>query len=275
MQFFDSLKEKYYLLDSQYKSDLKKPQLKQTSANDAELKTNSDISILKKLKNSFNKLNFQRNKNSKAVVIPTQVKKENFLYKKSSVYCIVNKYNEVLRMDSRIIFYKSSKPKPLYFLFMSKHDAIDFLYKVANNNPKAFRRFGLGINSFDIDKSIELIKTKSDRFQFLFINSLQDIEDFLNIKKLPKSSNFKSITDNKTIRIKNPVLDKLLIYRINSYRKDPNLSKMIFLNTNDALKYWKNYLDENNINKKRRLVLKLSALSFENLKEKNFLKLNN
>ena len=74
------MKEKYYLLDSQYKSDLKKPQLKQTSANVAELKANSDISILKKLKNSFNRLNFQRNKNFEPVVISTQDKKENFLY---------------------------------------------------------------------------------------------------------------------------------------------------------------------------------------------------
>lgn len=68
--------------------------------------------------------------------------------KETKVFFIVNKFNYIVKVASRFVNIDYSTPKPIYFLFLSKHDAIDFLYKVAMENPLYFKKSGLGISTF-------------------------------------------------------------------------------------------------------------------------------
>ena len=176
------------------------------------------------------------------------------------IYCVVNRYNEVLSIDSRSFAIGPFRPKKLYFMFVSQHDALDYLYKISDFKPNYFRKFGLSVNSFSFKECVRLSMKNSDRCRFAYVSDLRELEEFFNLTYSDSKEDFKLALEKLMEEDDLDSESSLLMYRIHSYRRDPELAKVIFLNTSDAKEYWKNYLALNKLDKRKKLVLKTSFL---------------
>lgn len=176
------------------------------------------------------------------------------IVKETRVYCIVNKYNELIKASSRFVYSSSIKSKPIYCLFLSKHDALDFLYKVAKSHPSSFKKSGLGVNSFSLKQYFDIVKKNRSNSDITLLNDLQEVEFFFrNAKKA--SGKFKYIV-HKKVDIGKPISD-VLAYRINPYDKENPFSNLVFLKLEEAIDFWKDISTTRN----RRLTVELFPIS--------------
>lgn len=173
------------------------------------------------------------------------------------VYCVVNKYNELVKASSRLIYSPSIKAKPIYCLFLSKHDALDFLYKVAYSHPSSFKKSGLGINSFSLKQYFDIAKKNKLNADIVLLNDLQEIESLLHKSKRIQG-NFKFVI-NKKVDFSQPTAD-ILAYRLNPYDKGNSFSSLVFLKIDDALDFWRN---TEKITKKRPIIELFPIAPFE------------
>lgn len=177
------------------------------------------------------------------------------------VYCIVNKYNELVKASSRLVYSPSIKSQPIYCLFVSKQDAIDFLYKIASNEPKAFKKSGLGINSFSLKDFSNLVEKSKNSSQVFLLNDLQELDSFMS-KSKPSSKKF-TFTYDKGVNFAQP-FNGILAYRVNpSYKDNPFLDKY-YLKIDDAVEQWSIFCQNNtdNIPKKyQRPLIQLCTLT--------------
>jgi len=189
---------------------------------------------------------------------------EPLMVHETRVYCVVNKYNELVKASSRLIYSSNTKAKPIYCLFISKHDALDFLYKIANNSPSSFKKSGLGINSFSLKQYFDLVKKNKSNADMILLNDLQELEAFIN-KSKSVSGKYKYVI-NKNVNFKQPISD-MLAYRINPYDKSNNFSHLSFIHLDDAINFWKTNLNTN----QRRLTIELFTISPKMIEKANFI----
>jgi hypothetical protein len=155
------------------------------------------------------------------------------------VYVVVNKFCEVVNTSSYQGHGTLNQSKiPHYYFFLSQEDAIDFIYKIAQNRPRYFKRMGLGINSIHLDQYLK--KYRPNNMTSL-ITSTEEFETFIkkrnlasdNIYKSPNADPYFDFDRNKSL---------LMAYRIKDVPKRfkksyPELSPTkIYLKLSDAMK---------------------------------------
>lgn len=218
---------------------------------------------------SFLKEKFSKIKNPSAVKkefkINNKAKKIDLIQsvKETKVFFIVNKFNYIVKISSRFLNLDQSTPKPIYFLFLSKHDAIDFLYKVAMENPLYFKKHGLGISTFSLKKTFLTIEKRKKDTEILLINELKDIETYLGDFRV-STPKYRLFLNNKIRQYAK--LSKLLVYRIKSLPKKNQTTDNIFLKAEDAINFWDNYIINSTRLKKKRLVLEMCLMPYEEVK---------
>lgn len=207
-------------------------------------------------------------KNSESSFNTSQINIKDKLFEEvqeTRVFCIVNKYNELVKASSRLFYSSSIKSKPIYCLFLSKQDAIDFLYKIANTESSAFKRAGLGLNSFSLKEFFKIADQNKNNGQIFLISDLQEIETFMKKSKFSfKDFNFiydKNINSSKSF-------NGLLAYRINPQSKDSPFSNKCFLKVTDAVEEWYSFSKTNpDIAKNlRKPTIQLSIISQDQLR---------
>lgn len=193
------------------------------------------------------------------------IKNNFFEVQETRVFCIVNKYNELVKASSRLFYSSSIKSKPIYCLFLSKQDAIDFLYKIANTESSAFKRAGLGLNSFSLKEFFKIVDQNKNNGQIFLISDLQEVEAFM--KKSKFSSKDFNFTFDKNIDSSRP-FNGLLAYRLNPQYKDSPFLNKCFLKVDDAIEEWYSFSKSNpDLAKKfRKPVIQLSIISQEQLR---------
>lgn len=183
--------------------------------------------------------------------------------KETKVFFIVNKFNYIVKVASRFVNIDYSTPKPIYFLFLSKHDAIDFLYKVAMENPLYFKKSGLGISTFSLKKTFLTIENRKKDTDILLINELKDVETYLGDFKV-STPKYRLFLNNKIRQYAK--LSKFLVYRIKSLPRKNQTTDNIFLKAEDAVNFWDNYIINCTGMKKKRLVLEMCLMPYEEVK---------
>lgn len=133
------------------------------------------------------------------------------------VYVVVNKFCEVVNTS---LYQRYGLPKlpntPHYYFFLSQQDAIDLIYKIAQNQPSYFKRMGLGINSIPLDQYLK--KYRPNNITSL-ISSTEEFETFIKKRNLASSNIYKSLKADRDFEFDR---DKSLImaYRI-KYTSEP------------------------------------------------------
>lgn len=155
------------------------------------------------------------------------------------VYVVVNKFCEVVKTSSSQSsgLLNQSKTSHYYF-FLSKQDAIDFIYKIAQSRPKYFKRMGLGINSIPLDQYLK--KYRPNNITSL-ITSTEEFETFIKKRNLASDNIYKSPNADPDFGFdRNKSL--LMAYRIKYVSKrftkpqpEPELTK-IYLKLEDVMK---------------------------------------
>lgn len=155
------------------------------------------------------------------------------------VYVVVNKFCEVVNTSSFQSYGTVNQSKtPHYYFFLSQEDAIDFIYKIAQNRPRYFKRMGLGINSIPLDQYLKKYRPNNTTS---LITSTEEFETFIkkrnlasdNIYKSPKADPDFDFDRNKSL---------LMAYRIKDLPKrfkkvQPELDPTkIYLKLTDAMK---------------------------------------
>lgn len=155
------------------------------------------------------------------------------------VYVVVNKFCEVINTTSSQAYGSLKQSKnPHYYFFLSQQDAIDFIYKIAQNRPRYFKRMGLGINSIPLDQYLK--KYRPNNFTSL-ITSTEEFETFIKKRNLASDNIYKSPNANPDFNFdRNKSL--LMAYRIKDVPKrfkksypEPGPTK-IYLKLDDAMK---------------------------------------
>jgi hypothetical protein len=110
------------------------------------------------------------------------------------VYVVVNKFCEVVNTRPFQAYGISNQSKtPHYYFFLSQQDAIDFIYKIAQNRPRYFKRMGLGINSIPLDQYLK--KYRPNNLTSL-ITSTEEFENFIKKRNLASDNIYKSPNAN-------------------------------------------------------------------------------
>lgn len=155
------------------------------------------------------------------------------------VYVVVNKFCEVVNTSSSQGHGIVNQSKiPHYYFFLSKQDAIDFIYKIAQNRPRYFKRMGLGINSVSLD---QYFKKYSPNNITSLISSTEEFETFIKKRNLASDNIYKSPNADPNFDFdRNKSL--LTAYRIKEVPKrfkkaqlESDLTK-IYLKLDDAMK---------------------------------------
>jgi hypothetical protein len=155
------------------------------------------------------------------------------------VYVVVNKFCEVINTSSSQAYGSLKQLKtPHYYFFLSQQDAIDFIYKIAQNRPRYFKRMGLGINSIPLDQYLK--KYRPNNFTSL-ITSTEEFEAFIKKRNLASDNIYKSPNANPDFNFdRNKSL--LMAYRIKDVPKrfkkpHPDSGPIkIYLKLDDAMK---------------------------------------
>jgi hypothetical protein len=110
------------------------------------------------------------------------------------VYVVVNKFCEVVNTrPSQAYGVPNQSKTPHYYFFLSQQDAIDFIYKIAQNRPRYFKRMGLGINSIPLDQYLK--KYRPNNLTSL-ITSTEEFENFIKKRNLASDNIYKSPNAN-------------------------------------------------------------------------------
>ena len=180
------------------------------------------------------------------------------LEKKTKVYFVVNKYNELVQASSRLYSFNSQKLKPIYFCFLSKSDAVDFLYKIAMSDPIAFKKTGLGINSFSLEKFKQVSNKSKNMSDMVLINNLSEVEALYS----NSLKNYKNISiSNKNDIVGKKTINNILCYRI----CEPSLSEQLFLTLEDVQDKWNEF--SNDHKKQKNCQIRIEFLSLEEIKK--------
>lgn len=155
------------------------------------------------------------------------------------VYVVVNKFCEVVNTSScqGYDIPNQSKP-PHYYFFLSQQDAVDFIYKIAQNRPKYFKRMGLGINSIPLDQYLKKYRPNNTTS---LIGSTEEFETFIkkrnlssyNIYKSPNADPDFDFDRNKSLLMAYRIKDVPKRLRKQHLESEPN---KIYLKLADAMK---------------------------------------
>jgi hypothetical protein len=155
------------------------------------------------------------------------------------VYVVVNKFCEVVNTSS----YQSSgllnrSNTPHYYFFLSQQDAVDLIYRIAQNQPRYFKRMGLGINSIPLD---QYLKKYCPNNTTSLISNTEEFETFIKKRNLASSNIYKSPNadpDFEFDRNKSLIMAYRIKYASKPFKKpksEPELTK-IYLKLDDVMK---------------------------------------
>lgn len=154
------------------------------------------------------------------------------------VYFVVNKFCEVIKTKPQESYFTPKESKtPGYHFFLAKQDAIDFVYKIAQNRPKYFKRMGLGINSIPLESYINKYAGPYSNL----IGGTQEFENFIKKRKLAWENVYASpnaVPDLAFDRNKSLLVGYRIRYGSNRFEKpipEPETTK-IYLNLDDVMK---------------------------------------
>lgn len=155
------------------------------------------------------------------------------------VYVVVNKFCEVVNTRSFQGYGILNHSKtPHYYFFLSQQDAIDFIYKIAQNRPRYFKRMGLGINSVPLDQYLKKYRPNNTTS---LITSTQEFETFIKKRNLASDNIYKSpdadpdfdFDRNKSLLMAYRIKDVPKRFKKPQPESDPS---KIYLKLDDAMK---------------------------------------